>query len=43
MSYTVALATQPSASVSVSITGHDSTDLSLSGATLSSDTLTFTT
>ena len=37
MSYTVALATQPSASVSVSITGHAGTDL-----TLSSDTLTFT-
>ena len=42
MSYTVALATQPSSSVSVSITGHDGTDLSLSGPTLSSDTLTFT-
>ncbi len=42
MSYTVALATQPSDSVSVSITGHADTDLSLSGATLSSDTLTFT-
>ena len=41
-SYTVALATQPSDSVSVSITGHDGTDLSLSGTTLSSDTLTFT-
>ena len=37
MSYTVKLATQPSASVSVSITGHAGTDL-----TLSSDTLTFT-
>ena len=42
MTYTVALATQPSDSVSVSITGHDGTDLSLSGPTLSSDTLTFT-
>ena len=41
-SYTVALATEPSGSVSVSITGHADTDLSLSGATLSSDTLTFT-
>ena len=41
-SYTVKLATEPSDSVSVSITGHDGTDLSLSGATLSSDTLTFT-
>ena len=42
MTYTVALATQPTSSVSVSITGHDGTDLSLSGTTLSSDTLTFT-
>ena len=42
MTYTVALATRPSDSVSVSITGHDGTDLSLSGPTLSSDTLTFT-
>ena len=41
-SYTVALATEPSGTVSVSITGHSSTDLSLLGATLSSDTLTFT-
>ena len=41
MTYTVALATRPSDSVSVSITGHDGTDLSLSGPTLSSDTLTF--
>ena len=40
--YTVALATKPSGSVTVSITGHASTDLSLSGATLISDTLTFT-
>ena len=42
MTYTVALATEPSGSVSVSITGHSGTDLSLSGPTLSSDTLTFT-
>ena len=42
MTYTVALATRPSDSVSVSITGHSGTDLSLSGPTLSSDTLTFT-
>ena len=42
LSYTVALATQPSGSVSVSITGHAGTDLSLSGTTLSSDMLTFT-
>ena len=41
-SYTVALATKPSGSVTVSITGHAGTDLSLLGATLSSDTLTFT-
>ena len=41
-SYTVALATRPSGSVSVSITGHAGTDLSLSGTTLSSDMLTFT-
>ena len=40
--YTVALTTQPTSSVSVSITGHDGTDLSLSGTTLNSDTLTFT-
>ena len=40
--YTVALATQPSGSVSVSITGQAGTDLSLSGTTLSSDMLTFT-
>ena len=41
-SYTVALATQPSDTVSVSITGHSGTDLSLSGPTLSSNMLTFT-
>ena len=41
-SYTVKLVTEPSGSVSVSITGHDGTDLSLSGTTLSSDMLTFT-
>ena len=41
-SYTVALATQPSGSVTVAITGHAGTDLSLSGTTLSSDMLTFT-
>ena len=40
--YTVALATEPSGSVSVSITGYAGTDLSLSGTTLSSDMLTFT-
>ena len=40
-SYTVKLATRPSDSVTVSITGHDGTDLSLSGTTLSSNMLTF--
>ena len=40
-SYTVKLATRPSGSVTVSITGHDGTDLSLSGTTLSSNMLTF--
>ena len=41
-SYTVALATQPSDTVTVTISGHDGTDLSLSGTTLSSNMLTFT-
>ncbi len=41
-SYTVKLVTEPTGSVSVSITGQAGTDLSLSGPTLSSDTLTFT-
>ena len=41
--YTVKLATQPTSSVTVTISGHASTDVSLSGPTLSSDTLTFTT
>ena len=41
--YTVALATQPTGEVTVTISGHASTDVSLSGPTLSSDTLTFTT
>ena len=40
--YTVKLATQPSGTVSVSITGQVSTDLSLSGTTLNSNMLTFT-
>ena len=40
--YTV-LATQPTGEVTVTISGHASTDVSLSGPTLSSDTLTFTT
>ena len=43
-SYTVALSSQPAADVTVAITGHSGTDLSLSGTSLSSnDTLTFTT
>ena len=42
-SYTVALATQPSGEVTVTISGHAGTDLSLSGPTLSSNMLTFTT
>ena len=47
-SYTVKLATQPSATVTVTISGHDGTDLSLSGTVdnwdepLSSNMLTFT-
>ena len=41
-SYTVKLVTEPTGSVSVSITGYAGTDLSLSGTTLSSDMLTFT-
>ena len=40
--YTVKLATQPTGEVTVTISGHASTDVSLSGPTLSSDTLTFT-
>ena len=41
-SYTVKLATQPTGEVTVTISGHAGTDLSLSGTTLSSDMLTFT-
>ena len=41
--YTVVLDTQPSAEVAVTISGHDGTDVSLSGPTLSaSNVLTFT-
>ena len=40
--YTVKLDTQPTASVTVTIAGHASTDISLSGGTLTDDTLTFT-
>ena len=42
-SYTVKLATQPSGSVTVSISGHDGADLTLSGTTLTNNQLTFTT
>ena len=42
-SYTVKLATQPSADVTVSISGHGGTSLSLSDGTLNGDALTFTT
>ena len=41
-SYTVKLATEPTGEVTVTVSGHAGTDLSLSGTTLSSDTLTFT-
>ena len=41
-SYNVALATQPTATVTVAISGHSGTDLTLSGTTLTNDTLTFT-
>ena len=42
-SYTVALATQPTSSVSVSITGHSGTDLSLDETTLTFTTETWNT
>ena len=41
-SYTVVLTTQPSADVSVTISGHSGSDVSLGGPTLSAETLTFT-
>ena len=41
-SYTVVLDTQPSADVTVTVTGHAETDLSLSGQSLTNDELTFT-
>ena len=40
--YTVVLTSQPSADVTVTVSGHDGTDLSLSGQTLTNDELTFT-
>ena len=41
--YTVKLATQPSDTVIVTISGHDGADLTLSGTTLTNNQLTFTT
>ena len=41
-SYTVRLATEPTGEVTVTVSGHAGTDLSLSGTTLNSDMLTFT-
>ncbi len=41
--YTVRLDSEPTADVTVAITGHTGTDLALSGATLANDALTFTT
>ncbi len=40
--YTVVLATEPTGEVTVTVSGHAGTDLSVYGATLSSDMLTFT-
>ena len=42
-SYTVKLATQPSDTVTVTISGHDGDDLTLSGTTLANNQLIFTT
>ena len=42
VSYSVKLATQPSGDVTVTIGGHSGTDLSISGAELTGNTLTFT-
>ena len=41
--YTVKLATQPSDTVTVTISGHEGADLTLSGMTLTNNRLTFTT
>ena len=41
--YTVVLDTEPSADVTVAVAGHADTDITLSGVTLTDDTLTFTT
>ena len=40
--YTVKLATEPTVTVTVTISGHAGTDLTLSGTTLTNDALTFT-
>ena len=40
--YTVRLDTEPTAGVTITIAGHSATDITLSGATLTDDTLTFT-
>ena len=42
-SYTVVLATQPTGNVTVTISGHSGTDLTVSGTTLTNNVLTFTT
>ena len=42
-SYTVVLATQPAGNVTVTISGHSGTDLTVSGTTLTNNVLTFTT
>ena len=41
-SYRVALGTQPSADVTVTVAGHAGTNITLSGDTLTDDALTFT-
>ena len=41
-SYTVALTSQPAGDVTVTVSGHSGTDLTLSGTTLTNNVLTFT-
>ena len=41
-SYTVVLASQPAGDVTVTISGHAGTDLTVSGTTLTNNVLTFT-
>ena len=43
VSYTVVLTSQPAGDVTIAISGHSGTDLALSGTTLTSNELTFTT